>query len=236
MNIPNQISINLPAPPFVANDLFKPRCLHACIQMMMQACQAPHVFSFDEINTILRLRDNYWAAPYALFSALQVQGFETTHITSFSFQRFLTERENYLREVLGDEAGKVQAANTDIPTVVQDIQRMVKSSSVKLCEQVPTPNDIFNHLAHGWYVMPLVNSKALCGNDGHAGHFVVIYGCSADTVTLHDPGMNPHPALTVSWDRFENSWMPKQPAARSLTAFRRIPATPPKASSQPHHT
>lgn len=195
-------------------------CMHACIQMVMRTRQGGRVFSFDEINTILRRKPGLYSWSYAIADAVSQQGFSVRSVSTFATQRFVMEGAAYLRERYGLEAGAVQIAHTDLPTVVDDARKFLENSSIERQERVPEMEDLCRLLDEGWYVVPLVNSKRLNDQDGYSGHFVFVYGYDASDVIFHDPGLPPLVSRRTSWDAFEQAWSSPTKSVRSLMAYR----------------
>lgn len=214
--------IILKDPGMVGNDKDDMSCLHACIQMVMKTRTNGTVFSFDEINKIFRSKPGYYSWGYAIAETLSRNGFSVKSILAFSTKRFVEEKEAYLLEWHGEEVGRVQIKNTDMPIVLEDAQKFLKANNIDIIERVPTSDDVRNLLADGWYLIPLVNAKRLNLQPGYAGHFIFVYGFDDDTVLFHDPGLPPIAARRVPWALFESAWASPSEKAKVLSCYKPV--------------
>lgn len=163
-------------PGFVGNGSDGNSCMHACMQMVMRTKPNGRVFSFEEIDKILRRKPGYYSWPYAIHSAVHREGFDIQSIGLFSTERFVEKGASYLYEYHDAEAAEVQIKHADMPTILEDARDFLKHCDIVSREHLPTVNDIQEALSNGWHVVPLINPKVLLGHPGYAGHFVFVFG------------------------------------------------------------
>lgn len=203
-------------PELVANDADGMSCLHACVQMVMRARPDGRVFSFEEINKILRRKQGKYSWGYAIFEALGNEGFKVKSISNFSTEDFVRNGAAYLLDYYGTEAGTIQIANSDLPVVLDDAKRFLENGNVESQRRTPTLDDIRASIHDGGYVIPLVNSRLLKSETGYAGHFVLIYGYDETGVIFHDPGLPAQAARRMAWRDFDKAWSSPSESHRSM--------------------
>jgi len=209
-------------------------CLHACAQMIMKTKLGGRVYSFDEINTLLRRKPGQYSWWYAVLDKLGREGFEIKSIDTFSTERFVREGESYLLEYYGLEAGKVQIGKVDVSIIREDAKKFLENKSIEFDKRAATPDDIRNHIQAGWYIVPCINSKILNFEPGYSGHFVFVYGFDDQNIVFHDPGGfngTAQAAQQASWELFENAW--QQP--REMVCFRPVSTCHPSVTGLNSH-
>lgn len=200
-------------------------CVLACVQMVMRTKPEGRVFSFDEMNTILRRKTGLYTWPYAINEAIVREGFQIEFHGMFDNARFVNEGKNYFLEYFGPEAGQVMIDNTDIPIVREDAGRFINCPGIKCEKRVPSLEDIRTRLRNGWYAMPTVNSRILRSMEGYSAHLVFVFGFDDETITINDPGSPPkhyapQAGQKISWELFEKAWASPSEKARVIYFYR----------------
>ena len=99
---------------------------------------------------------------------------------------------------------EAQIKNSDIKQERRLFKEYKKHIEVK--KRKATRRDISNLLKKGYLVEAGVNSIALNGTKGYAGHSVLIYKIDAKNVYLHDPGLPPLPSRKISRNVFKKAF------------------------------
>ncbi len=207
-------------PGAVSNGIDKTSCTHACIQMVMRTNPNTEVFSFDKINKILRRKSGYYSWGYATDEALSKKGFKVKSISTFATEQFAKDKEKYLFEYMGREAGKKQAECTDMSIVLEDAKNFLKANNIETIKEVPSLENIRSHIKEGWYAIPLVNGEKLNLKKGYYGHSLFLYGFNDKAVLFNDPGPPFEEAREETWELFEQAWSSPSKETRGVTFYK----------------
>jgi len=204
--------------PFFANASDNTHCFQAAIKMVLKYFWPQREFSFEELDKITAKVEGMWTWQMAGLLWLQENGFEVRDIEVFDFERFIEEKEKYLLEFFGEEAGLEQIQHSYLPNEFEYARRFVKEIEIE--RRLPDFSDIRNLMNKGYLVVCLVNAKKLDRKDGYVGHFVLIKGYDDKNLIIHDPGLPPIENRTVSGESFEKAWADPNEKAKSLWAIR----------------
>jgi Peptidase_C39 like family len=202
--------------PFFSNTEDDYHCFQAALRMVLQYCQPDRTYEWEELDRITAHNANYTWPAAGLLYCVSI-GLEVLLIDDFDYQRFGSEGYNYLVEVAGSEVADDQRRNSNLEQEMEFATRL--TAAVQTEKRVPSRKDLSGVLEKGGLAICNVNSRALVGKDGYAGHFVVVTAGDKQTVRLHDPGLPPRENAIVRWDRFNRAWSYPDENARNIMAF-----------------
>lgn len=194
------------AVPFWENTDDDLHCVQACFGMMLAYYFPRDRLSWDELEEITGFVPGYWTWTAKGFIHLMDRGLPVTYISTFDNEKFASrEGRAYLIEVMGKEAGGESLKHT---ADFSAEQRFALEFATRATTESRTPDraDIRESLDNGKVVSCIINARSLGGNQGYAGHMVVVVGYTADTLIVHDPGLPPRKAYAVPYPAFEKAW------------------------------
>jgi len=121
-------------------------------------------------------------------------------------------------ERCGPEVGEAQIKNSVISQEIEFSAKFAKNAPLEC--RIPTFEDINKYLKDNCLIICNINASSLYGQQGYSGHFVVVFQCDENTVTIHDPGFPPRPSLKVSHEIFERAWAYPTEREKNLLAIR----------------
>lgn len=206
----------LPKPTYYKN-LDTSHCVQACLKSIFSITHPKMDFSWQQLEEMTDYIPGHGAWVYAELLALDSYGIDARLISGFNVSRFVTEGFDYIEDEYGKEVADYER---DHPHDYEKIKlQMQRASSMGLVEgRSGTNQDIKDFIDTGWYVMVLVNSRALNGKAGYTGHRVLVYGYDDTGVIMHDPGpTHGGEARHVSWQVLDKSW----PNAKELIGVKK---------------
>ena len=192
-------------------------CFQAALRMALAALMPEKEFSCEELTRISGKLPGKWTWPTSAMLWMIEQGFSIKLIEDFDYALFASKGEAYLLERFGEEVGRAQIENSDIEREIAVAKRFASVAPIEV--RVPDADDLRRESEAGSVVVCNVNAMALHGQGGYSGHFVVICEVGKNSVTLHDPGLPPAPALEVSLDLFDRAWAYPSTRDRNLLAI-----------------
>lgn len=214
------VEILLDDPGLVENAEDGMSCFHACVQMIMRTQKTAEVFSFADIDKILRRKPGKYSWEYAVLTELVKRKFDVKLIQTFNLERFIDNPEDYLIEYFGEEAGKNQIENSQLDEVIEDAKNFLSSGCEVVQNRVPNLEDVRDLLKEGYFLIPIINQKILQSDPGYVAHSIVLFGFSNRGVRFHNPGPPATRASEIDWTLFEKAWSSPSESARSLIAVR----------------
>ena len=207
-------------PPFHGNAPDNIHCLQACAGMAIEAFTGNRL-DFPNLDELSGQSPGFYSWPLRITISLLDMGLEAKYIDIFNLNDFIQNPRNTLISFYGERVGTVQFEKSDIPRVREDAIALIEKYPHVLEYRTPDLTDIQNLLAQGYLLICNINAKKLAGKEGYSGHFVLVYGCTANTVTLHNPGLPPTPSQECSTENFLNAWSEGGDHYRSILAVRK---------------
>ncbi|HEY4963871.1 MAG TPA: hypothetical protein VIH90_04210 [Candidatus Saccharimonadales bacterium] len=210
------MSKTLQKPTFFLNP-DKSHCVQACLKSVFSVTNPDDKFSWEQLEALTDYLPKHGAWVYPELLALNKYGLDTKLITGFDIKRFITEGFNYIEDEYGKEVADYERTHPhDYAKIKQQMQQALDKDLV--IERLATINDIKKFIDNDWYVMVLVNSRALNNKPGYVGHRVLVYGFDDNGVVMHDPGPTlPGEGKHISWSQLEKAW----PNAKELIAVKK---------------
>lgn len=207
-------------PPFYSNLPDNAHCLQACAAMAIEATTGKKL-DFTALDELSGQSPGFYSWPLRLVISLLDMGLEAKYIDIFNLNDFIQDPRDKLINFYGERIGTIQFEKSDIPRVREDAIALIKKYPHALEYRTPDLTDLQSLLAQGYLLICNVNSRKLAGKEGYSGHFVLVYGCTPETVTLHNPGGAPgQPRLECSAETFLNAWSEGGDHYRSILAVR----------------
>ncbi len=204
--------------PFFPNTSDNYHCFQAALRMVLAYCLPGRRYDWQELDRLTAHTANYTWPSAGLLYCVSI-GIEVQVIDDTDWKRFSSEGYKYLVELLGKEVADDQRKNSDLDQEMRYARQL--ASTIPVEKRIPSHADLQGCLSGGVPVICNVNSRALHGQQGYTGHFVVVIGANEDGVWLHDPGLPPFEDAFVTWDRFDDGWSYPDSRARNIIAFRR---------------
>ncbi len=204
--------------PFFPNTADRTHCWQACFRMALKYFWPDKDYNYIDLDKISQKQEGMWTSPTASFLWLINQGFQVELFEDFDYQRLVDEGEEYIYEKLGREVGDAQIAHGDF-----NEERKIAAEFIKVGtyhQEVPDLSLLRGHLDKGYVVISNINSAALYGHEGYAGHFIVVVGHEGEDLFIHDPGLPPRPGHKISIKDFESAWAYPTANERNFVAIK----------------
>ena len=196
-------------------------CFQASLKMMIEAFYPERVYGYNELDMISAKKEGLWTWPLAGFIWMVQNGFDLKIIEAFDLKAFAQEPEQYLYDYYGREVGRAQIEHSDVAGEVGFARTLCESPAIE--KRIPHFNDLCDLLKEGFLIVANVNARALYGNDGYEGHFVVIRGFGEDFLYLNDSGRADGENIKVSRGAFEPAWYYPDEKSGNCYAFKKTP-------------
>ncbi len=202
--------------PFYGNTEDNLHCFQASVRMVLKYLLPEHECTWEELEKFTAMRPGKWTWPTKAIMGMNALGLDVVVMEEFDGKAFVQDGNVYLMRFFGEEVGSAQVRMGDIPQE-QEFYRQLLASEVEIGGR-PEIADIRRQLDRGMPVLCNVNSYALRGKTGYAGHAVVLFGYDDAGFFLHDPGLPPMPDQHVRYDLFRKAWDYPDQTARNLIA------------------
>lgn len=188
--------------------------------MAIKRLDPARIFQSGELEKISGKLPGKWTWPTQAMIWLMDNGFAIELIENFDYRAFANGGGRYLIERFGEEVGRAQISNSDIAREQILAGSFADRARVKM--ETPDISDIAEAIRAKRVPIVNLNAAALFGEDGYAGHFVVICSVTEEDVKLHDPGLPPKPNCSVAIDDFMRAWSyPAEMDRNLLTIFKK---------------
>jgi hypothetical protein len=179
-------------------------CFQAVFRMILKYYWPDKDYSWEKLEKITAKVEGLWTWPIAGMLWLHNNGFEVRTVKAFDYKEFVSKGSDYLISFYGEQVGRSQIAHSDINQEIQYARRIVE---VGLCEaRIPDASELKRRLDENYLLICNVNSRALDGRDGYAGHFVLLIGYDKEDFIMHDPGRPGVKNRRVPFAKFEMAW------------------------------
>ena len=203
---------------FIPNEPDDLHCLQASVRMAWQGLTGSEL-SAEEAERLTGFVSAQQSWPFAAMLGLAERGLWIHYVEDFDPHGFTGDPESEIRRQSGDE--EVVRHILEVSDVQQErarVQRCVEHPRITFDRRVPTLDDLgaaVNRQATG--IICNVNYKALVGDDGYTGHFVLVDRIVEEGLRLQNPGLPPIPCQLVDIDRFCGAWKhPKETMGNAL--------------------
>ncbi len=139
-------------------------------------------------------------------------GLDVLQMDDFLVDDFILNPEKALNKMYGENTTLINYIlnDSDVDEAISSMKEYKQTENIKDIVKRPEISDAIDLLEQGYFLIVLVNSRALTGREGYMGHFVILDNVEGDVVTLHNPGLPPKYNQKVSLDVFKKSWNPPQ--------------------------
>lgn len=202
--------------PFYSNTADDTHCFQAAIRMILKYFEPKKECSWKELEEHTAKAEGLWTWTMAGLLWLKQDGFEVINIEPFDYLRFSEEGGKYLIELWGKDVGEAQLKHSDIPQELIFAKQFAQFSE----QRIPAIEEIKKFLTDGYLVICNVNSRALNGEVGYVGHFVVLKGFDESSFIIHDPGLPALENRRVTFEIFEKAWAYPNEMAKNIMAIK----------------
>ncbi len=205
--------------PFFSNTNDGTHCFQAALGSVIKYFEPEKKITMDELDVISAKVPGKWTWPTAAMLWMLENGYELILIEDFDYNLFAEKGEEYILEKCGKEVGEAQIKNSVIAREKKLARQFAKFDLVE--QRLPSFEDIKRLLDDGYLIICNVNASALNNQKGYSGHFVVVYECQENQLTIHDPGLPPKPSIRVSFEDFEKAWAYPSVNEKNILAIRK---------------
>lgn len=202
---------------FVANDADDLHCFQAAFSMVWQAL-TNEPLSTERAEELTGFMVGMQTWPFAGMLAFAERGLYVRNIEDFRPLAFLDDAAGEIRrQVQDDEVAQFIIDESDLKRERRLVERCLAAERITFDDRLPSFTDIVGATAAPRVIaIANVNHRALVGEDGYYGHFVVIDAAGDERVIVQDPGPPPRPAMHIATDTFLRAWKSPNPNAANL--------------------
>jgi hypothetical protein len=155
--------------------------------------------------------------------ALANRGLRVHSVEDFDPRLFVDDpRRAIAKQVEGDaELLERVFEVSDVAAQVEIVAQCLEHPRIRFETRVPTLDELASALRGGADLLVNVNARALNGEDGYAGHLVVIHDIDGDVVIVEDPGPPAKQGCTIGLARLELAWGRPNPGLANFVAITR---------------
>lgn len=195
-------------------------CFQSVLKMIRKHDFPNEDMSWQELEEFTGKKPGLWTWTTRGLVAMKQLGYDVIDWREFDYERFAERGGEYLMERYGSEMGKAQIEHCEVPYEMENAREL--GAILKTRQGLPTWKDMAMLLDQGYLVVCNVNSKALNGQPGYSGHFVLIYYLDDALIDMHDPGPPPQESRRISQDDFLRAWDYPSSKERNLMAFKLV--------------
>ncbi len=209
-------------PPFYSNTPDGVHCLQASLKMVLDATSPELKITLPELLYISGNSGEEATWPIRSAVYLARAGFDVVFMDPFPLPDFIKDPKKALSDFYGEEAAEWQIENSDIKRATLDAKYLLETPHIDAHFENVTFDDLASLLEQGYLCICNVNSKALKGEEGYSGHFVVVYKIDSAkrTVWVQNPGPPSSREAEVSFDVFDKAWAHTGPKYRNILAVK----------------
>lgn len=201
---------NLIDVPLFENSAEDVHCAQVALHMVLKYHFPDRAYTLAYLDAVTHHFSGGWTWDTPMLNFLIGAGFEIVVWSAFDYLRFAQEGEVYLREIWSDEELSIQKLNADLTFERQlalDFWSHKKPQLVwnKCIARVVDVKQLFDA---GYLVVASVNPYILDGDDGEAGHWIIITGYNETHVAFNDSDTPPEKDRVESWSRFAHARAP----------------------------
>jgi len=193
-------------PKFYKNWKDDNHCLQASVMMVLNTLNGET--NWDEVNKITQYQDGLysWIPVAAVVLAERIAGVKL--FGRMDYKQFAERGEEYYREHNSEDPNWFELQKSHASPGFQKEQQ---ASQILIQKDLFEQKSVFNKaeiekLLGDHFLIALVDSGLLRGQNSSAGHFVVLYGQDNNNFILHDPGLPPIRGLIVEKNQFIKSF------------------------------
>lgn len=199
-------------PRFIPNLDDDQHCMQAVYIMIVEMLTGKDVtMAMAEMETGFVLGHNTW--PFQSFLSLASRGMHVVDDELFDADLYAADPRAALFEQNQDEeVTQGMLDRSDVETERRRVVDCLDNPSISFLNSQPTVNDVRTAVELGGAVFANLNAKALRGQEGYAGHMVLVLGFDGQSVYLSDPGLPLEisiPSPLISFGRGGSSRRPR---------------------------
>ncbi len=192
---------------FIPNESDDLHCLQASVRMVWQGLTGS-ALSGEEAESITGFVSQQQSWPFAAMLGLAERGLWVRSIEDFDPRGFIRDPASEIRRQSEEEDIVSHVLRvSDVEQERSRVQRCLEHPRIEFERRVPSLDDLNTAVTRpATGVICNVNYKALVGEDGYTGHFVVIDQISQTELRLQNPGLPAIPDQVVDIGRFCAAW------------------------------
>lgn len=192
-------------------------CFQAVLRMILKHYWPDKDFTWQELEKITAKVDGLWTWPTAGMLWLNKHGFEVHDVEAFNYATFTDKGGDYLVDLFGEKVGQEQIDHSDIEQEIKYAKQIIEKNLYE--SRIPEILELKERLDQEYLLICNVNSRALNGKYGYAGHFVLLIGYNDDGFIMHDPGLPAIKDREVAFFDFEQAWACPNEQAKNYIAI-----------------
>jgi hypothetical protein len=205
--------------PFYPNTGDGMHCVQACFRSILKYFRPELKFSWEELDKMSKKIEGKGTWWYPFLLEIQKLGLEIIDISPMDLEQYYKEGEVYLRKKYTSEVADWMLEKSNLLQVKKYIPEFLEK--VDFQNRAASFEEVKKLLQKGYLVGIGLNSRTLNNKEGYSAHMVVVFDCSEENVTLHDPGFPPQKDRTVSKELFMKAWEYEGKNTKSLVAIRK---------------
>lgn len=198
-------------------------CMESCLRSIIEYFEPGAILSWDDMDRLSNKQPEKWSWPQFAAKNMLDRGYAVKRISWGSPQDVVDKGvRQYLVDLQGEEAAEISIKNSVSIQEIEDACRaLMAHPNHHHQKRIPALDDVRSFLGNGFLVISMVNAKALNGEEGYAGHSVLIYGMDDAFIYMHDSGLPALPERKVTHADFLAAATSPKETNWSLAGYKR---------------
>lgn len=205
---------------FVANESDDEHCFQSSVRMAWEGLRGVSL-SREKAEELTGFEPGRQTWPFQGMLALAEAGLVVNSVEDFDPGAFVRNPRTEILRQCGDPAILEHVdANSDIDSQSELVRQCLAHSRISFETRVPSLENLRQGVERpATAVICNVNYRALAGEDGYNGHFVLVTSVDDAHVALENPGLPPIQHQVVSHETFVSSWAAPSPSLANFISL-----------------
>lgn len=205
---------------FVSNESDDEHCFQSSVRMAWEGLRGVPL-SKEKAEEMTGFESGRQTWPFQGMLSLAEAGLEVNSVEDFDPDAFVRDpRAEILRQCGDPEILEHVVSNSDIDGQGELVRQCIVHPLISFERRIPSLEELCQELERpATVVICNVNYKALAGEDGYNGHFVLVTSADNAHVALENPGLPPIQHQVVSHETFISSWAEPSPSLANFTSL-----------------
>ena len=173
-------------PPYFHN-FDNTHCYQCALRGALEYFHPSRSWTWQELEELMGKKPNLYTWLFKTCADLPELGYEIVVIGDLSTKDFAANPEQAIREFFSEKAAEDQIRMSDLQAEKRFAEKMLQNrTKITEYQRSFTEQDIMSLLDKGYLIIPQVNPYTLDGEEGYAGHAILIYAHENGEAIYHD--------------------------------------------------
>lgn len=207
---------------FYPNENDDLHCLQASVRMVFETMTGSEL-TLQQAEDFTGFVSGQQTWPFQTMISFADHGFDVINVEKMDNEWFARSPKEACIAEYGEDIWKHFLKVSDVEAAQKAAAMCVQNKNITMEKKIPELSDIRSLLDRGFLAICNVNYKALAGEEGYNGHFVVVEDVDVerDIVRLQNPGLPPIRDQEVEFERFLKAWYYPNSGAGNVMGVRK---------------